>query len=169
MTLTRRRFLSSLALAPVAFSTPFLATSAFAAADREEVTLVVHGSLGPSRLTVEVADEAAERNRGLMGRERLADDAGMLILYASPQGVHNGFWMYQTLLALDIAFIGADGRIQEIRRMEPCQGEAQECPTTRPASRYHAALEVKAGTFEALGVGPGDCVSWPGSSGSCSG
>ena len=91
MTLTRRRFLSSLALAPVAFSTPFLVTSAFAAADREEVTLVVHGSQGPSRLTVEVADEAAERNRGLMGRERLADDAGATMASSDDIASTSGF------------------------------------------------------------------------------
>ncbi|MBY5967379.1 DUF192 domain-containing protein [Halomonas denitrificans] len=170
MTLSRRRFLASLALTPVALSSTGLLSQALAnAPGLETVTLVIHGAQGPTRFTVEVADDAKERNQGLMGREQLADDAGMLFLYQSSQGVHNGFWMYQTLLPLDIAFIGADGRIQEVRRMDPCEGSASGCPTTRPAERYHAALEVRAGTFDALGVGPGDCVSWPGSEGTCQG
>jgi uncharacterized membrane protein (UPF0127 family) len=134
------------------------------------VPLTLHGEAGPRRLTVEVARRAGERAQGLMGRERLADDAGMLFLYDRTQPSRNGFWMYRTLIPLDIAFIDEAGRIVDIRRLEPCTSDlARECPVTRPASAYRAALEVNAGDLEAHGIALGDCVSWPGDGAECAG
>lgn len=173
MTLSRRRLLktlslSPLALAPVMLSAPLsLAWRSAKASTGEPVPLVIHAEQGPTRFDVEIADEPGERNRGLMGRESMPGDHGMLFLYSAPQGVENGFWMYQTLIPLDIAFIDVDGRIVEIREMQPCVSDASHCPATQPGQAYHAALEVNAGTLAQLGVRVGDCVSWPGSSGVC--
>ncbi|WP_133483712.1 DUF192 domain-containing protein [Halomonas ventosae] len=130
--------------------------------------LVIHGEQGPQRLQVEVARTIPQRSRGLMARDQLAEQAGMLFLYDRAQPSHNGFWMYRTRIPLDIAFIDEAGRIAEIYRMVPCTTDRPgECPVTRPGAPYRAALEVNAGAFEAMGVAPGDCVSWPGDGGLC--
>ncbi|QFT83980.1 hypothetical protein FIU88_03225 [Halomonas sp. THAF12] len=163
---TRRRLLQALSCLPLAASWPGLARAQEARLPR--VPLTVHGEAGPRRLTVEVARSAGERARGLMGRERLPLDAGMLFLYDRTQPSHNGFWMYRTLIPLDIAFIDEAGRIVDIRRMAPCaSSSARDCPVTRPDAPYRAALEVNAGVFEAHGIAVGDCVSWPGDGGEC--
>lgn len=166
---TRRRLLQALSLfpaLPLAASWPGLASAQASRLPR--VPLTVHGEAGPRRLTVEVARRLAERAQGLMGRERLPQDAGMLFLYDRTQPSRNGFWMYRTLIPLDIAFIDEAGRIVDIRRMVPCESEAaRECPVTRPDAPYRAALEVNAGVFEAHGIAVGDCVSWPGDGGEC--
>ncbi|ALM53548.1 DUF192 domain-containing protein [Halomonas huangheensis] len=179
MTMSRRRLLKTLCLSPLALSplalsplviTPLATvwrTASASASPSQTAPLVIHGEQGPTRFDVEIADDPQERNFGLMERESMPADHGMLFLYDAPLGVENGFWMYRTLIPLDIAFIGADGRIVDIQQMQPCKVEASSCPATQPAQAYHAALEVNAGTLEKLGVRVGDCVSWPGSNGQC--
>jgi uncharacterized membrane protein (UPF0127 family) len=173
MHLPRRQLLLGLALLPAAALLPTCLAAAEpdpAAASLETVPLVIHGDQGPRRLRVEVADSIRERSRGLMGRERLAEGAGMLFLYGHRQPSRNGFWMYRTLIPLDIAFIDETGRIAEIHHMTPCTSEQPgDCPVTRPGVPYRAALVVNAGAFEAMGVKAGDCVSWPGDGGLCAG
>jgi uncharacterized protein len=130
--------------------------------------LVVHAAKEPQRFRVEVARTVAERSRGLMARDHLDEDAGMLFLYRDIQSPRSGFWMYRTRIPLDIAFIGEDGRIGATFTMLPCASEnPAECPVTYPGVPYRAALEVNAGVFEALGIAEGDCVSWPDSAGHC--
>lgn len=67
---------------------------------------------GQARFAVEIADDDAERSRGLMFRQSLAAGAGMLFVYDRPQPV--AFWMKDTLIPLDMLFIGADGRVNGI-------------------------------------------------------
>lgn len=134
----------------------------------ERWPLTIRSEQGDHRFQVEVARTAAERRQGLMERDHLAGDAGMLFLYGDTQSPLNGFWMYRTLIPLDIAFLDAEGRIQAIRHMVPCASDnPRDCPVTMPGVSYRAALEVNAGTFAALGIEEGDCVSWPGSAGRC--
>ncbi|UYG06994.1 DUF192 domain-containing protein [Halomonas sp. M4R1S46] len=163
---TRRRLLQALLVLPTA---PLWGASALAQEARlPRVPVTLHGEAGPLRLKAEVARSLAERGRGLMEREHLPPDAGMLFLYERTQPSRNGFWMHRTRIPLDIAFIDETGRILEIHRMEPCTAAAaRDCPVTRPATAYRAALEVNAGYFEEKGVKPGDCVSWPGDGGEC--
>jgi uncharacterized membrane protein (UPF0127 family) len=177
MNATRRQLLLGLALLPAASLLPRALTAAGPESGPavqpetlETVPLVIHGEQGPQRLEVEVARTIPQRSRGLMERDQLAERAGMLFLYDRPQSSRNGFWMYRTRIPLDIAFIDEAGRIAEIHRMEPCiASRPGECPVTRPAVPYRAALEVNAGAFEAMGVAAGDCVSWPGDGGLCAG
>ncbi|MFY0992006.1 DUF192 domain-containing protein [Halomonas sp. C05BenzN] len=168
MTPTRRQLLLGLAaLLPAAALYP----RSLLAETRERletVTLALHSDQGPHRLRVEVARTLPQRGQGLMDRDHLADDAGMLFLYRNEQSPRNGFWMYRTRIPLDIAFIDADGRIVAIRQMQPCASERPgECPVTYPGVLYRAALEVNAGYFAEKGVEEGDCVSWPGSGSQC--
>lgn len=126
--------------------------------------ITLHGNQGPQRLNGELAVTDEQRRQGLMERESLAADAGMLFIY--PRLVNGSFWMYRTRIPLDIAFIDDAGRIAEIRHMQPCTSDSpQACPQTQPSVNYRAALEVNAGYFAAQGIGVGDCVSWPGDHG----
>ena len=72
----------------------------------------LRGDWGIARFTVEVADDANERAIGLMNRPSMAAAAGMLFVYETPQRV--GFWMENTLIPLDMIFMGADGVVRRI-------------------------------------------------------
>lgn len=114
--------------------------------------LVVDTQNGPVNLTVEIADDEAERNRGLMFRESLADDRGMLFHFQQPE--HASFWMRNTILSLDIIFIGPDGRILNIADHTVPYSEAP----IPAAGLTRGVLEIGAGRAEALGIRPGDHV-----------
>ena len=103
---------------------------------------------------VEVADTPEERAYGLMNRESLADDSGMLFVFFEPSA--GGFWMKDTLVPLSITFFDKGGQILSIIDMEPCAKET--CDLYGPPGRYWGALEVKQGAFEDQGVEVGDVV-----------
>ena len=108
---------------------------------------------------VEVASTPEQRARGLMERDRLAADAGMLFRFDPPAPAEQGFYMYRTRIPLDIAFLDADGRILDIQTMTPCDSRvAVLCRVYRPGQGYHQALEVNAGYFQRHGIRPGDRV-----------
>jgi uncharacterized protein len=106
------------------------------------------------RVNVELAESPEERQRGLMGRESLPADAGMLFLY--PEDHRGGFWMKDTLIPLSIAFLGGDGAVLAMLDMQPCT--ADPCPVYDPGVPYRSALEVNRGAFAGWGVEPGDVV-----------
>jgi uncharacterized protein len=103
-------------------------------------------------LYVEVADEAEERRRGLMGVHHLPDDQGMAFVFEQP--VTSGFWMKDTLIPLAIAFVDDDDRVVGLREMEPC--DADPCPSYGIDEPYVTAIEANAGWFEEHGVREGD-------------
>lgn len=115
----------------------------------------VHASadLGHS-LILELAQNNKQRARGLMERTELGDFQGMLFIY--PRAAIRGFWMYRTLIALDIAFISAEGMVLEIQQMPPCTARRSiECPSYAPSQPYTMALEMAAGRFAVLGIQAG--------------
>ncbi len=114
--------------------------------------LIVDTANGAVRLNVEIADDEQERNRGLMFRETLADDAGMLFDFPVPE--HASFWMRNTVLSLDIIFIGTDGRILNIADHTTPYSD-DPIPA---AGLTRGVLELRAGRAEALGIRPGDRV-----------
>ncbi|MFO8042809.1 MAG: DUF192 domain-containing protein [Alkalispirochaeta sp.] len=111
----------------------------------EQVALPV----GDHVFQVEIADTPESRQQGLMFREDLGPDEGMLFVF--PDSQVRSFWMKDTPLPLSIAYISAEGRILEIRRMEPY---SEEPVRSRYPARY--ALEVNRGRFSEVGVTPGD-------------
>ena len=118
-------------------------------------TIVVIGGEGEGvELTVELARTAGERSRGLVFREELAEDGGMLFVYV--EDTEAGFWMRDTLIPLSIAFIAADGTILDIQDMEPRSED-----THRPLEAYRYALEVNQGWFQRNGFDVGDRVEIP--------
>ena len=105
--------------------------------------------VGNQEITVEVAADPASRQRGLMHRESMPEDHGMLFIFPAVQPL--SFWMKNTLLPLSIAYADADGVIVRIADMTPHSLEA--VPSGR-AALY--ALEMNQGWFRKRGVGLGD-------------
>jgi uncharacterized membrane protein (UPF0127 family) len=116
--------------------------------------ILLDTSEGSTLIDVEVADTAEERQIGLMHRESLDEDSGMVFIFSERQ--RGGFWMKNTLIPLSIAFFDAEGEILKILDMEPC--EADPCPVYDPEVAYFGALEVNQGAFDRWGVEEGDSV-----------
>ena len=104
---------------------------------------------------VELALTPEQQMRGLMYREAMAPDAGMLFVF--PDLRRRSFWMKNTVLPLDIIFVGPDGRILNIAE-NTTPYSTGSIPSTGPA---RAVLELNGGVTRLLGIGPGDLVSHP--------
>jgi uncharacterized membrane protein (UPF0127 family) len=122
--------------------------------EEPRATAVISTAEGEVELSVEVADDDAERARGLMFRTSLPEDDGMVFLYPEPTA--GAFWMKNTLIPLSIAFFDADGTILRILDMEPCRSDP--CPLYDPETPFTGALEVNRGAFDRLGVTEGDRI-----------
>ncbi|MEJ2538411.1 MAG: DUF192 domain-containing protein [Gemmatimonadota bacterium] len=106
-------------------------------------------AFGADTVVAEVAQTPEERSQGLMYREQLAPDEGMLFIF--PDNSVRSFWMQNTYLPLDIAFLDPSFRVVDIQQMEPMTTEQH---TARAAFMY--ALEVNQGWFSDHGVEVGD-------------
>lgn len=108
-------------------------------------------------LVVEVADDPEERGRGLMERESLADDHGMLFLFEQPQPLT--FWMKDTWIPLDIIFFDYQGKVIGSDTMVPC--EEDPCLRYTSSGPANSALEVNAGFVSEHGIGQGWQLALP--------
>ena len=106
-------------------------------------------------IRAEIARAPEEMSRGLMYRRSLGKECGMLFPYETPRIL--SFWMKNTRIPLDIAFLDDGGRILQIGEMRPYD-ELSRTVSREPA-RY--ALEMNQGWFEENGVGVGDVVQIP--------
>ena len=104
---------------------------------------------GGDTVRAEVANTAALRSQGLMYRERIPDGTGMLFVFEREAA--RSFWMQNTYVSLDIAFIDANFRIVDIQQMEARSTEVHD--GARPAL---FALEVREGWFAEKGIEVGD-------------
>ena len=104
-------------------------------------------------LVVEVADTPELTTCGLMHRESLPEEQGMLFVYA---GI-SGFWNRNTLIPLSVAYLAADGRIVDILDMEatPYAG-APAVIQPNPREPYSYVIEVNRGWYERRGIAIGD-------------
>ncbi len=106
------------------------------------------------RVQVELAITPATRTTGLMNREQLADDHGMIFVF--PRETAQTFWMKNTLISLDMIFIRSDMTVAGVvSRAEPLTLTARGVPTP---SQY--VLEVNAGYSEAHHIAAGDRVKF---------
>ena len=103
---------------------------------------------------VEVAKTREEQARGLMFREEMGPDEGMIFPYDPPQGL--SFWMRNTVLPLDIIFIGPDHRIINIHEMT----EPYSLDSRASEGLAIAALELNGGRTSELGFASGALVEW---------
>jgi hypothetical protein len=121
----------------------------------DQNTLEIASKTGVHTFSVEIADNDADRARGLMFRKELPEGKGMLFDFQHDQDV--GFWMQNTYVSLDMLFIRGDGRILSI-------AENTEPLSTRIISSggpVRGVLEVVAGTVRKLGIAVGDKVAHP--------
>ncbi|HNQ01419.1 MAG: DUF192 domain-containing protein [Syntrophobacterales bacterium] len=109
--------------------------------------------VGKTALWVEVADTLEKQERGLMFRRSLPENEGMLFVYREP--IELSFWMRNTLIPLDIAFVGADGVILNIHQAHPLD----ESVLYRSAGAAKYVIETNRGWFARHGIGPGDKVT----------
>jgi uncharacterized protein len=136
------------AIAPVSF-------------DTAQITL--RSATHTVQMTVEIAERPDQRAYGLMDRDELAAEAGMIFLYDEPQHRDSGFWMYRTRIPLDIAYFDGAGRIVAIHQMMPCPSlDAARCPGYSAGAAYLGAIEANRGFFARQGIGVGDQVVLPG-------
>lgn len=116
--------------------------------------LVAETPAGELSFKVEIADDTSERSMGLMFREHLPADRGMLFVFEQTQEV--GFWMKNTKLPLDLIFIGEDGKVKAIR-----QGEPMSEAVIAPGAAVRFVLELNAGTAAARGIEDGVQIRHP--------
>ncbi len=140
-TIKRRLFLATIAI--------LLASTAWPAQADPLVTYPLR--IGKHEIRAEVAGTEQDRLRGLMFRDRLSENSGMIFLY--PRAEPAAMWMKNTRIALSVAFIDAKGRILNIADMEPYSEEAH---ASSGAAAY--ALEMNRGWFRKLGIHAGAIV-----------
>lgn len=117
------------------------------------VPVTVTSATGTHRFRAEVAATAAEQQRGLMFRTAMGADEGMIFPNSPPQP--RSFWMHNTVIPLDIIYIGPDRKIANIAHGEPY--DDAPLPSAGPVINV---LELNAGRAEQLGIKPGDRVEW---------
>ena len=118
---------------------------------RSSVT-VETASGGRFRFNVELAETSAQQAQGLMYREKMAEDAGMLFINSQERLA--SFWMKNTLIPLDMIFIAADGRIVNIHE----RAVPHSLDSINSKAPVLGILEINGGMAARLGIRPGDRV-----------
>lgn len=118
-------------------------------------------SSGPIRISVEIADDPAKRQQGLMNREELPSGAGMLFMYETPRPA--SFWMRNTLIPLDMIFMDDRG---VIRHIHPNAVPLDETPIPGalpddPNPERLMILEIGGGEAARLGLHEGQAMAYP--------
>ena len=126
--------------------------NAEAACPDGEECVVIHTDTGAHLFTVEWAVEPAERSCGLMFREEMAADHGMVFDFQAERPV--SFWMRNTYISLDMVFIRDGGEVLNVAENTTTLSD-ESVPSAGPV-RY--VLELIAGTADRIGLEPGDTI-----------
>ncbi|MGA7124723.1 MAG: DUF192 domain-containing protein [Chthoniobacterales bacterium] len=145
---------------PFTGGTPFSSSSPFnpAAPSTPSAELDEYGfrtaqiQIGNEPLDVEVAETPQQLAKGLRFRQTLAENAGMLFVFPAPQRVT--FWMKVASIPLSIAFVQSDGKIVQIRPMQPYD----ETPVPSLSNAISYTLLVNQGWFERHGIEAGTVI-----------
>ena len=113
------------------------------------------GSGAVQRFAVELADDPAERAKGLMFRASMPKSTGMLFVFLEPK--HATFWMKNTPLALDIIFVDVTGTVTRVHE----NAEPQSTALIDGGPGVAFALEINAGLAGPLGIAPGAVLRHP--------
>lgn len=124
-------------------------------ASANTVPLTISSSGKVHRFNVEVARTVAEQERGLMFRDKLAPDGGMIFPMSPPRVA--SFWMKNTVIPLDMIFVRADGTIARIA----AETEPYSLTPVSSGEPVAAVLEIAGGRAGELGISEDDKVEWP--------
>ena len=132
----------------------FAASSLSACASAREPWVELAGQ----RYAIEVADDDAERARGLMFRDAMADDHGMLFIHdrQEPQA----YWMKNTRIPLDILYFDRDRRLVSQQRDVPPCSAGDRCPPYPSRAPAQYVLELNAGQAARLGLQDGALLTF---------
>jgi uncharacterized protein len=118
------------------------------------LTLADSGEKSIVSIDIEIADDAAKREVGLMGRPVMEERQGMLFIYEEEE--LSPFWMRNTILSLDMIFINKQRKIITIHKnTKPFSDD-----TYAPTGMTMYVLEVNAGFTDKYGIKEGDIVTW---------
>lgn len=106
------------------------------------------------RYTVEVADDAGERERGLMFRDQLAPDHGMLFIHEREED--QAYWMMNTKIPLDILYFDHSRRLVSVQRHVPPCSLGDKCPSFPSEGPAMYVLELEGGSVETMELKAGD-------------
>lgn len=109
-----------------------------------------------TEIAIELAITPEEKEKGLMYRESLEENKGMLFINEKPGML--SFWMKNTYIPLDIIFIDANKRIINIEKADPCVQEI--CPTYKSEERAKYVLEINQGASKEYGLKKGDMLTF---------
>jgi uncharacterized protein len=127
-----------------------LAAAPVAAAALQALTMTTEK--GAFAYKVEMANDDASREKGLMFRKAMPKDHGMLFDFGKDQVAY--MWMKNTFIPLDMVFIRADGEVASIAK----NAQPQSLSIISSGVRVRAVLELNAGQADATGLKPGDHV-----------
>jgi len=105
--------------------------------------------LGAHELVTEIASTPREHEIGMMWRTNMAEMEGMIFIFDEPG--RRSFWMRNTLVPLDIAYVAADGTLLEVHAAQP----RNETPLPSESDRIQFVLEMRQGWFQRNNVKPG--------------
>lgn len=107
-----------------------------------------------TKINIEIADDDDKRTTGLMFRDKMEENQGMLFIFDSetPQA----FWMKNTIIPLDIIFVNSKMQIVKIQKNAVPYSE-KSLPSEKPAQYV---VEVNGGYCDKLGVKEGDKIAW---------
>ncbi len=108
-----------------------------------------YAELNGMTFNLEIAQTPEETSKGLMFRESLCEDCGMLFMFEEED--YHPFWMKNTLIPLDMVFISSEMEVVDVLHAEPCKTE--ECMLFIPKDKAKYVLEVNAYTFDATAIG----------------
>ena len=109
-------------------------------------------SIGGSKLQLQLALKSAQQQKGLMYRESLDNDHGMLFLFDRPD--KRGFWMKNTHIPLDIGYFDSNGQLLEIHKLFPYD----ETAVNSRSREVLIAVETNRGWYAANGIQVGDRI-----------
>ncbi len=109
-------------------------------------------TIAGQRYEVEFAHTFEQRSQGLMFRQHLCENCGMLFQFTPARRV--GMWMKNTFIPLDVAFIKADGVITDIKTMQP-----HDLNTTLSSEKVSYSLEMNQGWFKKHSISEGDKIT----------
>ncbi|MAH21483.1 MAG: hypothetical protein CMO12_01570 [Thaumarchaeota archaeon] len=146
--MTSRKISLSLVVAIVLITILFLLSKSFESTRiTTESQIIINGKI----ITVEIADDPDERKRGLMFREFLPPDHGMIFVF-DREDIYS-FWMMNVEFSLDIIWISNDGTVVHIERSVPTC--SWNCPSYAPTAPAKYVLEIESGFAEDINLRKG--------------